>query len=116
MNAADIIGLWPSRNAFAADVGVLRNTVDKWAARGWIPGRAIPRVMIAAEARCIRLTAADFIPSGAPCSRRTAAVEIGGLAPADAPAAGDARQVLSSLSQLDPGAGVTAASGFFQES
>lgn len=51
MDAASIIGLWPSPKDFAADVGEAVGTVYVWRHRERLPERAVARVYAAATAR-----------------------------------------------------------------
>lgn len=47
----DLIGLWPSRQMFASDVGANVEAVHKWAQSGRIPARWMQSVMAAAKMR-----------------------------------------------------------------
>lgn len=51
MNAQQIISLWPSPQAFAADIGEQVGTVYVWRHREQLPERVTARVYAAARAR-----------------------------------------------------------------
>jgi hypothetical protein len=48
---ADLIELWPSIGAFAADVGVPYETANSWKKRNSIPAKNWPGVIAAAQKR-----------------------------------------------------------------
>ena len=65
-DANAIIDLWPTRPALAAAISipedvVTKDRVDKWARRGVIPARYWSRVMTAARAKGVALTADDLV-------------------------------------------------------
>lgn len=65
-DAKAIIDLWPTRAAMAAALTVAgdvvtKERVDKWAQRGVIPSRYWARVIVAALAGGVALTADDLV-------------------------------------------------------
>lgn len=62
----DIVDLWPSRAALAADIDSASDPVtvaqiNKWAQRGTIPSPYHARILRAAEARGFAITAAQIV-------------------------------------------------------
>ncbi|WP_273281047.1 hypothetical protein [Pseudooceanicola atlanticus] len=73
LSFADIIGLWPSRATFAADLNVKVSRVHKWAGNAGIPARFYLAILKAAATRKIALSADQLC--------RAAAMPVEDLAP-----------------------------------
>ena len=56
----DIIGLWPSPDALAAELGAKADTVRKWRQRDSIPAEWWMPLIEAAKARSVALSAAEM--------------------------------------------------------
>jgi len=67
---SDIIGLWPSVGALAAEVGVSTDRVRKWAERDSIPGEWFSAVTNAARERGMDSVTTELMASIADARRR----------------------------------------------
>ena len=56
----DVIDLWPSRLAFADDLGVAVDRVHKWAQIGGVRAEFFAAILDSAERRGLHVTAADL--------------------------------------------------------